>query len=339
MRASRWMWFPVLLLACGWGNARAQAGLPRVEPGAVWHDSAGQPIEAHGGGVTKLGSFWYWYGEEYSKALPAGTHAVHVYRSKDLATWEDRGRALTATEPAEWVVPYGTGWQMERPKVFVAQKGDAAARYVMYVHLDAAYKAAEVGVAVSDNIEGPYRLVKHFRPLGEESRDIGQFVDDDGSNYLIFESRPTGGFFIARLSADALSVAEKTAFVKAPLEGGAVVRMGGTYYCIGSHMTGWAPNPDVYATAAALAGPWSSFQNLAPPEAKTYGGQSAELLKVTGEGGRETAIFIGDMWKPKDLSDSRYLWMPLEVKEGVMRLPAPTPWRIDVRTAAVSVGK
>ena len=36
-----------------------------------------------------------------------------------------------------------------------------------------------------------------FRPLGYESRDIGQFVDDDGSAYLIFESRPSHGFYIA----------------------------------------------------------------------------------------------------------------------------------------------
>ena len=65
--------------------------------------------------------------------------------------------------------------------------------YVMYVHLDAAYKAAEVGVAVSNKIAGPYRLIKRFRPLGNESRDIGQFTDDDRTNYLIFESRPTKG--------------------------------------------------------------------------------------------------------------------------------------------------
>ena len=52
----------------------------------------------------------------------------------------------------------------------------------MYAHLDNAhYKFARVMVAVSDRIDGTYTYVKSFRPLNEESRDIGQFVDDDGS--------------------------------------------------------------------------------------------------------------------------------------------------------------
>ncbi len=308
---------------------------PKIVPGGVWRDTSGKVIEAHGGGVTKVGEYWYWFGEDRSPSLPKGTKAVHVYRSSDLTQWEDRGRALTANEPAEWVQKYGTDWQLERPKVFATQASGVRFRYVMYVHLDAAYKAAEVGVAGSNSIDGPYTLVSHFRPLGQESRDIGQFVDDDGTNYLIFESRPTGGFFIAKLSPDALSVLEQTAFIHAPLEGGAVAHVDGLYYCIGSHMTGWAANPDVYATSKALAGPWSSFENLAPPETNTYGGQSAELLKVTGSDGREQVIFIGDVWKPKDLSDSRYLWIPMEIDAGKMMLPAPSPWRIDVKTAMI----
>ncbi len=308
---------------------------PKVVPGAVWRDTNGKVIEAHGGGVTKVGEYWYWFGEDRSPSLPKGTKAVHVYRSSDLMQWEDRGRALTMTEPAEWVDKYGTDWQLERPKVFVTQISGARFQYVMYVHLDAAYKAAEVGVAGSNSVAGPYTLISHFRPLGQESRDIGQFVEDDGTNYLIFESRPTGGFYIAKLSPDALSVVEQTAFIHAPLEGGAVAHVGDLYYCIGSHMTGWAANPNVYATAKALGGPWSTFQNLAPPETNTYGGQSAELLKVTGSDGGGQLIFIGDVWKPKDLSDSRYLWMPMKVDGGKMALFAPAPWRIDVKTAMV----
>lgn len=314
-----------------------QRGLAaKVVPGAVWKDTAGKVIQAHGGGVTKMGAYWYWFGEDRSQDLAKGTRAVHVYRSKDLMTWEDRGRALEMTEPEEYKQKFGTDWQMERPKVFVTRATAAPYKFVMYVHLDAAYKAAEVGVAGSNEIEGPYKLLKHFRPLDEESRDIGQFVEDDGTNYLIFESRPTKGFFVAKLSEDALSVTEKTAFVAAPLEGGAIVHTGGLYYCVGSHMTGWKPNPDVYATAKSLGGPWSSFADVAPPEANTYGGQSAMLLKVAGVKGKDAVLFIGDVWKPETLWDSRYLWMPMEVSGGKMTLPQPHPWRIDVKTTEVT---
>jgi hypothetical protein len=34
-----------------------------IRPGAVWLDDRGQQINAHGGGVTKLGDTYYWFGE------------------------------------------------------------------------------------------------------------------------------------------------------------------------------------------------------------------------------------------------------------------------------------
>ena len=49
-----------------------------------------------------------------------------------------------------------------------------------------------------DTVDGDYQYLKSFRPLGHESRDIGQFIDDDGTAYLIFEDRPFG-FRIAKL--------------------------------------------------------------------------------------------------------------------------------------------
>ncbi len=311
-----------------------------IVPGAVWNDTSGKPIQAHGGGIVRYRDAWYWFGEDRSRDLQPGTLAARGYRSTDLVHWQDMGRALSMTEPEEWKSQYGNKWQLERPKVFVPKHPKAGAKFVMYVHLDAAYKAAEVGVAVSDKIEGPYRLVSHFRPLGQESRDIGQFVDDDGTNYLVFESRPTKGFFIAKLSDDAQTVAAQTAFILAPLEGGTVVHADGLYYAIGSHMTGWKPNPDVYATAKSIAGPWTEFKDIAPPEANTYGAQSSALVKVTSADKKHTAvIFVGDLWKPQSLWDSRYLWMPVTLENGAMHLPAPQPWTIDVRTASVTLGQ
>jgi hypothetical protein len=92
------------------------------------------------------------------------------------------------------------------------------------VHLDGhgGYKFASVGVLTCDRPDGDYQYLKSFRPLGKESRDIGQFVDDDGSAYLIFECRPTKGFYIAKLSDDYLDVAKEVCLLQAPLEGGAV---------------------------------------------------------------------------------------------------------------------
>jgi hypothetical protein len=41
---------------------------------------------------------------------------------------------------------------------------------------------------------------------------------------------------------------------------------------------------------------------------------------------------MGDIWKPWTQWDSRYLWMPLEIGDGKLWLPAPSPWTIDVAT-------
>jgi hypothetical protein len=147
---------------------------------------------------------------------------------------------------------------------------------------------------------------------------------------LIFEDRPVG-FHIARLSDDYLSVTETVSTIKAPVEGGALVHYDGLYYMIGSWLTGWTPNNNVYATAPSLAGPWSKFQDVAPPETNTYNSQSTMMLKVTGTKAT-TVIFMADMWKPETQWDSRYLWMPMEIGGGKLHLPEPRPWTLDVVT-------
>jgi hypothetical protein len=176
-------------------------------------------------------------------------------------------------------------------------------------------------LAVSDKPDGLFRYVKRFRPLGHESRDIGQFIDDDGTAYLVFEDRPFG-FRIAKLSEDYMDVEKQMSLIPAHMEGGAIVHYNGLYYSIGSALTGWNPNPNKYSTAASLEGPWSEFKDIAPPETKTYGSQSTMLLKVTGKKAT-TVIFMGDIWKPRTQWDSRYLWMPLEIGDGKLRLPQP----------------
>ena len=180
--------------------------------------------------------------------------------------------------------------------------------------------------------------MRSFRPLGQESRDIGQFIDDDEAAYLIFEDRPAQGFHIARLSDDYMTVEKDVSFIHARLEGGAVVHYNGLYYALGSALTGWNPNPNKYATATSLEGPWSEFRDIAPPEANTYGSQSTMLLKIAGSKAT-TVVFMGDMWKPRTQWDSRYLWMPVEIGDGTLRLPEPKTWTVDVQTGEATIGK
>ncbi len=330
----------VIILPCLLSLGRLSAsGAPQtINPVAIWPDDRGIPINAHGGGIIKLGDTYFWFGEDRSRGLDPAKRYVSCYSSTDLAHWTFRHRVIQLADPEN----FGPKWVLERPKVFYNQKTQ---KYVMYMHIDGPlngrgdYRLARVGVATCDTVDGDYRYLKSFRPLGHESRDIGQFIDDDGTAYLIFEDRPFG-FRIAKLSDDYLTV-EKCIhlFPKEQggnLESGALVHYNGLYYVVGSQMTSWRPNPNKYATASHLEGPWSEFKDIAPPETNTYGSQSTMLLKVAGSK-TSSVIFMGDVWKPKTQWDSRYLWMPLVIGEGNLILPKPKPWMIDVATGETTL--
>lgn len=296
-----------------------------IEPGAVWPDDRGNHIQAHGGGIIKLNDTYFWFGEDRSKDNDSDKRYVACYSSKDLAHWAFRNKVINTSDPEN----LGSDWVLERPKVFYNEK---TKKYVMYMHIDAnKYRLARVGVATCDTVDGNYKYLKSFRPLKCESRDIGQFIDDDGTAYLIFEDRRAKGFHIAKLSDDYLNVEKDVCLIKAPLEGGAIVHYDGLYYAVGSALTSWAPNPNQYATAKSLEGPWSEFKDIAPPETKTYGSQSTMMLKVVGTKAT-TVIFMADKWKPKTQWDSRYLWMPLEIGNGKLWLPKPKTWTLDIQT-------
>lgn len=295
-----------------------------IKPGELWPDDQGNHVQAHGGGIIRIGKTYYWYGEERRRGLDTGFRYVSCYSSKDLVNWKFRGDVVKMTDPEN----LGPRWVLERPKVFY-NKGSK--KYVMYFHLDdRSYRFARVGIAVSDKPDGNFTYVKSFRPLGRESRDIGQFIDDDGTAYLVFEDRPLG-FHIARLSADYMDVEKEMCLVKEHMEGGAIVHYKGLYYSIGSALTGWRPNPNKYATAPSLEGPWTPFRDVAPPQTNTYGSQSTMLIKVAGKKGT-TVIFMGDQWKPATQWDSRYLWMPLQIGDGNLWLPEPKPWTLNIKT-------
>ena len=317
-----------VLVAAAFAAAQKKSDL--IKPGEVWVDDRGQQIQAHGGGIIRSKGTYYWFGEDRSKTNDPEKRYVACYSSKDLTHWKFRGQVAAFSAPEN----LSGHWVLERPKVFYSA---VTKKYVMYMHLDSPdYKMARVAIAVSDKVDGHYTYVKSFRPLDQESRDIGQFIDDDGSAYLIFEARPTKGFFIAKLSADRMSVEKEMSFIHAPLEGGAIVHYKDLYYVVGSHLSGWKPNPNVYATATSLSGPWSEMKDIAPPEVNTYDSQSSMLIKVVGTK-TTSVIYVGDRWMPKELWDSRYIWMPVEIGDGKLVLPEPRDWTIDVRTGMVAI--
>lgn len=130
-------------------------------PGEIWTDTAGDTINAHGGGFYYEDGLYYWYGEHKSKNSLAGV-GVSVYSSKDLLNWNNEGVALKVSKDPNSEIT--TGSVIERPKVIYNSK---TKQYVLWFHLELkgqGYAAARTGVAVSDSPKGPFKYLKSYRP-------------------------------------------------------------------------------------------------------------------------------------------------------------------------------
>jgi lysophospholipase L1-like esterase len=308
------------------------------EPGAVWLDTDGKPIQAHGGGVLYDKGTYYWFGENKDapnaaadKALLARIDAIGVscYSSRDLVRWKNEGVVLAAVkdDPKHDLSPGGV---IERPKVVYNAK---TRKYVMWLHVDSAdYKKAAAGVAVADRPTGPYRYLGSVRPDGGESRDLTLFKDDDGRAYLVYSSEGNATMHVSLLSGDYLKPAGSTVriFEGQYREAPAVFKRGGTYYIVTSGCTGWYPNRASYATAPKITGPWTVKGNpLVGPDAEwTYFGQSAHVLPLAGR--RDAYVLMLDRWKSTNLRDSRYLWLPVRFDGSAMRVEWWDRWDLSL---------
>lgn len=155
---------------------------------------------------------------------------------------------------------------------------------------------------------------------GQMARDMTLFADDDGKIYHLYSSEENGTLHISELAPDGLSASGRYIrvfrgkFNEAP----AVMKHDGRYYLFTSGCTGWAPNAARLAVADSMLGEWTYLGNpcrgTKEEVSKTFGGQSTYVLPVAGMPGRH--IFMGDLWRPANAIDGRYLWLPVEFEDG-----------------------
>lgn len=136
-----------------------------INSGKIWPDNNGVHINAHSAGILFHKGKYYWFGEHKIEG-EKGNQAwigVHCYSSKNLYEWKDEGIALEVIkdDSSHDIVE---GSILERPKVIYNKKNK---QFVMWLHLELkgqGYDAARSGVAVSDNVTGPFEFVNSFRP-------------------------------------------------------------------------------------------------------------------------------------------------------------------------------
>jgi hypothetical protein len=348
--------------------AHAAAVPSEFAPGVIWHDTGGDVINAHGGGMLFHEGVYYWYGEYKTGKtyLPdcnkswGGTRVdvagVACYSSTNLYDWKNEGIVLPAVT-GDTNSDLHPSKALERPKVIYNQK---TKQFVMWMHIDSAsYAAARSGVAVSDRPTGPFKYLGSFRPNagvwpenvtaadqiasqtnylardfagGQMARDMTVFVDDDGKAYQFYSSEENPTMHVSLLTDDYLRPAGKYGriFIGRSMEAPTVFKHAGKYYVIASGCTAWAPNAARSAVADNIFGPYTELGNpcVGVDAEKTFNSQSTYVLPVQGR--EDTFIFMADRWQQWDLPDSRYVWLPIEfTAEGKPILKWRATWSLN----------
>ncbi len=318
----------VSLLPC----AAAFAADATIVPGGTWRDNNGNLIEAHDGGIIKVGSVYYLYGNDRtyynsgSGPFDRAFYRLNMYSSTDLANWTFVNSILTYQSAAAL-----NGNIVERPKIIY---NSSTGKYVLWFHYDSYnYSTAHVGVATCDTVGGNYTYITHFAPEGRDSRDMTAYKDDDGSAYLICATNSNSRTTIFKLASDYLSVASTVTDALSG-EGISVFKKDGLYYIILSGLTGWGHNNNWYRTASSLAGPWSGNTTLADTGTNTYESQITFTLPVTGSQGT-TYMYMGDRWVNGTVN-SRYVWLPLKFTGTAMHMDWYASWNINAATGTWS---
>ncbi len=330
--------------------AAAAGAQSEFRPGEVWLDTDGKPIQAHSAGILLRDGTYYWYGEDKTLGDRNRT-GIACYSSKDIYRWRREGLTL----PKEAMPPqFRDDGIVERPKVLYNAK---TRKYVMWMHLDdSSYRVASAGIATSDQPAGPFVFLKQMRPirddfnykagspdrqkeLGGTFRDMNLFLDDDGVAYVFYASEGNNTMYVVRLDDEFLGPQTPTVqgktwariFVGQTREAPAPFKCNGRYYIITSGCSGWAPNAASYATAQNILGPWQTKGNpcVGRGANTTFRAQSTFVLPVPNKPNR--FVFLADRWNERKLQDSRYVWLPLKVKDdGTFTLTWRDKWDMSV---------
>jgi Glycosyl hydrolases family 43. len=313
-------------------------------------DTDGKRVNAHGGGIIKVGDTFYMHGEFFlytaglSKEENNSFHGFSMYSSKDLATWKNEGIILPQQASNTELAPGRNG---ERPHII---KCPSTGEFVLYAHAATQdYQTdKEIVYATSSTVNGKYSYKGALLgPGGAKAvhSDMGAFADDTVA-YVVTESA-----HVFTLASDCHSwLSDKTVSANCTSGGSespAVFKANGTYYWIGSNKTGWRANNNFYSTASSMTGTWTCQGYVAPvtdtsntiSDQRTWMSQSTWVQPIVGSKGT-VFMYWGDHWygnqdttNPGLRNDQAgYVFQPIIFSTSTKML-LPTylaTWKIDV---------
>ncbi|KAJ7759947.1 Arabinanase/levansucrase/invertase [Mycena metata] len=277
-----------------------------IVPGAVWTDTNGAKILAHGGHVIKVGTTFYWLG--YSVAANV---QPNIYSSTDLMNWAHVGIASTAVS------------QMYRPK-FVSSVESEIVTLVA---------PGSTPASTAYTLTGSPALLP---PDARSFSDMGVFVDETGLSYFL-SSADSNNIQINNINAGTpITIGTRDGALEAP----GMFKASGVYYFIMSGKTGYSPNPNKVYWATSLAGPWQGGTDIAPEAVNTYNSQKSAELVITGTS-TTTYIFLGDAWDIDGTDASNYEWLPISVSTSAhtATLQDFSMWTVNPNTGMLRLSR
>ncbi|KAI1379705.1 carbohydrate-binding module family 35 protein [Hypoxylon crocopeplum] len=286
-------------------------GASWIAPGAVWYDTNGNKIDAHGGGVVKRGDTFYWVGHAASNQTPM------LYSSTDLINWQNLGQQASSVS-GMWrpkiAKPNGSFW------LFGQQD-----RYVLSLK--------------SANFIGGYgqSAKVHIPPSDYTYSDTGMFHDEDTDTWYLLTSADHNIIQVNRINSDG-ALGDMVSDLRAgAYEAPGIVKADGVYFLIASGKTGWRANPNKVFWSTSINGPWTGGSDIAPQAQNTYGSQNTFELTVKGSQ-KSTYIYMGDAWDSKGGASSNYVWAPMNINAGAhtITIDYRSMWKVDINTGVVS---
>lgn len=326
------------------------------DKGGHWLDTDGNHINCHGGGILKApDGVYYWYGENRMFKAPQEGVACYSStdlknwenRGIVMPVSDEEGaiveRGSTIERPKVIYNPHtgkyvmwfhhelkGRGYEAAQAGVavadnplgpFVPLKSGRVNPGKLPINLKKSQKPDDSALEMEWWTPEWFKEIDNglftFRDKkgGQMARDMTLFVDDDGTAYHIYSSEDNLTLQIAELDKTYTKHTGKYVrlFPGGHNEAPTIFKKDGKYWMITSGCTGWAPNEARMMWADSLFGEWHKLPTpfKGPGSEITFGGQGTFILPYDDQ-----LIFMADIWKPKNLPDSRHLWLPISFDEN-----------------------
>ena len=294
------LFFTVLLAAIGCRQTQPRQLYDSIRPGEVWLDTDGKPIQAHGFQIFEQDGTYYWYGENKEHTLPGTnvwTWGIRAYKSTDFYNWEDLGLIIPPDEE-DPLSPLHYTQSLDRPHILYCKNTGKWVCWIKSMDTDGFFVVLQ-----ADRFEGPYTLVRSFKPEGFGVGDFDLYVDPDtGRGYVWFE-RPHWELICAELTEDFLGTngifSEHFIGLRPPYtrEAPAHFVRDGKHYLFTSGTSGYTPNPSKVAVFTDYHGEYTDLgcPHIDDVWQDSFGSQITSVIKIPG---RDLYIALADRWRP-----------------------------------------